>query len=377
MGDATESRSVVTELYNRYQANGFITEDEALACFVASSIPLSEIDAITEQLLNMGVLIRYDDDTEDEEGFSDRSRLDYNKIFQEVLTIAPGLETFIEYVKGITPPQTREAQNLIPQAQSGNLFARNRLIEMYLRTVIKQALYDSKRYSLPLEDTLHEGVVGLMLAIRKFDSTKHDKFSIYASRWVRQIISRSRRLRSNPMYFPTHVLDKLFLVQEKFMAHDCIECVDSDLVVCPALVSELCQLYDYSKEDATTYIIYLQQWLYIEDIGADSEKFSDCGMQDERLFESVDAAITSTGLEEALCSLTDREKLVIRLRFGFERGEPMTLEETGSIFGLTRERIRQIEAKALRKLRHPTRTMKYQHERASRKGVQSSDKKHK
>ena len=135
MEDATIHKQIILELYNRYQANGFITEDEALACFVAHKIPLNEIDIITEHLLTHGVVIKYSEDEEDDD-LTDRSKLDYNEIFNEVIEIAPGLSTFIEYVRTITPPQNREWMNLVPQAQSGNQYARNRLIEMYLRACL-------------------------------------------------------------------------------------------------------------------------------------------------------------------------------------------------------------------------------------------------
>ena len=351
MNSATARQKVITELYDLYVANGFITEDVTLACFVAHEIPLSEVDSITAHLLGVGVLIRLDDDDEEEETFSDRSKLDYNDIFNEVLETAPGLEVFIEYIRGITPPQHREWQKLIPQVQSGNEYARTRLIEMYLRTVIKQALYYSKRQELPLEDTIQDGILGILIAVDKFDPTSHEKFSTYAPWWIGQSIARRRWIPSNPMYFPVHAKDKVFQIQEQVAEHLCEKCQDNDLKICPTLCMEISEKYDMSADDAEELVFYFKQWCSLAALEEEDQALSDHGFLSDMLSENTETSATFMRVKQKIDELTEKEQRVLHLRYGLASEDEKTLEAVGIEMNVTRERIRQIESKALRKLR--------------------------
>lgn len=356
MGDAATRKIIVTELYNRYQANGFITEDEALACFAAQKTPISEIDSITEHLLALGVIIKIEDDDYDIEGFRDRSKLDYNEIFEEVLYLEPGLVTFIEYVRNITPPQNRETQNLISQVHNGNQYARNRLIEMYLRTVIKQALYHCKRYNLPLEDTIQDGILGLIIAIEKYDPAEHEKFSTYAPWWTRQSIQRQMGFSPLPLiYFPAHVQERLYTIYEIVKDHfyDC--CNESGF--CPNLISKISQKLSCSEETSKNLLSYYNPILSIEsELDSDEQLFSDYGRFEEKLLDTLNINDMEQNIPNIIKLLSEREQKVVNLRFGILDGKARTLEEVGTIMGVTRERIRQIEAKAIKRLRHPTKS---------------------
>jgi RNA polymerase primary sigma factor len=354
MGDATIRKLIIAELHNRYLANGFITEDEALACFVAHKTPLSQIDSLTEHLLTLGVIFKTDEDI-DAEAFSDRSKLDYSEIYAEVVKIEPGLEAFIKYVQGIAPPQHREAQNIIPQAKSGNQYARNRLIEMYLRTIVKQAIYYSKRFLLPLDDTIQDGVLGIITAIEKFDPYQHDKFSTYAPWWIGQSITRCRQLPTNSMRFSAQAIESLFAIQEAVLEHICEDCWQNDKIVCPKLAAQLGKQYEWTIDEASTYIFYHKQCQSLEDIDEDDEMLSDSGLCNELLFEGIEMSADVEIIAAQLQTLPEKEQLVISLRYGFTENGEMTLEEVGQIMKVTRERVRQIEAKALQRLRHPTR----------------------
>lgn len=348
MVGATERMQIIEKLYMDHQANGFVTEDEALSLFVAHKIPLNEIDSITEHLLSMGVIIKAEDNPDDD--FVDRSKLDYNEIFEEVVSIEPGLTNFIDYVRTITPPQNREWQNLMPQAKNGNPYAHNRLIEMYLRIAIKQALYSSQKYILPLEDTIQDGIVGLMVAIKKFDPTEHEKFSTYAPWWIGQSISRRRRLSNNPMYFPVHVLENLFPIQSIVLEHACEHCPNDARLICPNLLMKITSKYEWTPVEATDYIHYFKQWSYIEDYFEDNEEISDKGEFADYLAEYADLAYSRKVILNHINDLRERESLVIKLRYGFTDRGSLTLEDIGQILGVTRERVRQIEKKALRKI---------------------------
>ena len=349
-GEATRQQ-IISELYDLYVANGYITEDAALACFAVHKLPLNEIDFVTESLLTIGVLFRFEENEVEVDSFTDRSRLDYNEIFQEVLEIAPGLRTFIDYVREITPPQHREWLNLIPQVQNGNKYAQTRLIEMYLRTVIKQSLYYSKKYVLPLEDTIQDGILGIMIAVKKFDPFLHDKFSTYAPWWITQSITRYRWLPENPMYFPVHVKDRLFMIHEHVRTHVCDICADDNLIVCPTLCLEISQKHDMAIEKSQELIFYFKQWYSIDECKELPELFTDHGISQELLFEYSELSETFVRLKQRITKLTDKEQRVLILRYGLTGEGEKTLEEVGSVLNVTRERIRQIESKALRKLR--------------------------
>jgi len=350
MAEATIRHKIITELYNRYQANGFITEDEALAYFVANKVLLSEIDSITEHLLTLGVIIKLEDAGEDDENVNDRSKLDYNEIFDEVLSIQPNLINFIEYIRNIAPPQNREWQTLIPQAKNGNKYAYSRLIEMYLRIVIKQALYCHKKYQIPLEDTIQDGVIGLIIAIKKFDPTEHEKFSTYAPWWISQSISRRMQISSNPMYFPVHVKSVVFMLQKLMVEHDCNECDYEKMALCPAFVSETQKQLDCDVDMIKRYISYLYQWSSLEDFDLRGIEPNDRNECDCKMLELADASYISQTIHTLMENLKPREREVLIYRYGFFDGEPWTLEQIGNKLGITRERVRQIESKALRKI---------------------------
>lgn len=356
MEDEQIRQEIVAELYNRYQANGFITEEEALTCFAVYNLPLYEIDSLTEHLLTLGVIIKLEeDDEEDDQHITDRSKLNYNEIFNEVLFLEPNLHGFIEYIRNITPPRHREWQNLLPQAQNGNDFAFDRLVEMYLKTVVKQALYLSKKHHLPLEDTIQDGIVGLIISIKKFNLFEHDKFSTYAPWWITQTINRLKRIPGNPMYFPVHMKDNLFMIQDVIEEHICKYCPKDENNICQKLLQQLCEKYGWTIDDAAAYVLHYKQWSSLDDILEESnDKFNDKGMFETELIDNIDSDYIVKTYMEYLNKFELRERQVLLLRYGFTKKGEMTLEEVGKIFGVTRERVRQIENKAIQRLRSAT-----------------------
>jgi RNA polymerase primary sigma factor len=304
-------------------------------------------------LLTLGVIIKLEEDDSDEDELfaNDRSKLDYSEIFDEILLIQPELETFIEYARNITPPQHREWQNLIHQAQNGNAYARNRLVEMYLRVVIKQALYCYKKYQVSLEDTIQNGILGLITAIKKYNPAEQDKFPTYAPWWINQFIYRRMRIYNNPMYFPVHVKTTVFTVQEMIEEHYNSNCSCPDINSCEAFVNELQKKLDCEKDSAKQFLHYLSQWTSLDYIDHQSFELSDHGLLDNEMVESVNAIYTNQTILTIIACLKDREREVLLYRFGFFDGQPRTLEQVGVRLGVTRERVRQIEAKVLQRLR--------------------------
>lgn len=231
------------------------------------------------------------------------------------------------------------------------LAARDRMIEGNVRLVISIA----KRYvnrGLEFADLLEEGNVGLIKAVEKFNYRKGFKFSTYATWWIKQAITRAIADQSRTVRVPAHIIDainKVAKIQRRFLQTRGRE----------ATIAELAQRLSTPKEKLEALGKIAQFGVSIDKpIDEDESSFiGDFICDDKTVSPSHDAAVKLIGekLEEALKTLTLREEKVLRLRFGLGDGQPRTLEEVGQIFNITRERVRQIEVKALRKLRHPLR----------------------
>lgn len=198
MTNRSISEETIKNLQDLYKERGFITEENILDSVIDNNLSLNDIDRLCEILLSMGFIIRADTiktsstklKIDYEEEVYDRSQIDYEEFYKEVVSIDDSLSLFIKGVSRILPPQHREWSNLMPHAKNGNEFARQRILEMYLRTVIRISLWHHKKYDLPLADTIQEGFVGLITALEKYDLIRQENFATYAPWWVRQVIFR-------------------------------------------------------------------------------------------------------------------------------------------------------------------------------------------
>lgn len=345
---------IIDNIFNKYKSDGYVTEDNVFDALIESNVSLDKVDYICDVLLSMGVIIK-NDSIEDEDDFSyDYSQTDYDEIFRQVVEIDESLKFFIDEVKTIKPPQNREWQNLILQAQNGNKFAKERIFLMYLRIVIKTALYHYQRYNISLSEAIQNGGIGLMIAIEKFQDGKNDNFSQYAPWWIRQQMIRKAEFSETLLRYPVHYKNKMFLIYDIIAQHSCFQCLDE--VICPQLIKEVSKKLECNHIDASNLINSLIPALNLEELIEFNENiFNDNGLFEEELNEMIDSKKLKENIEEILSLLKDREKDVIKLRFGLGTYlDPKTLEEIGIIFGVTRERIRQIESNALRRLRHPS-----------------------
>lgn len=340
----TEFEQIVNRLYEQYKNRGYITEDEVLD----SDCSFDVLSAVTERLLDLGVIIKEEKPEAEEE--YDASRIDYNEILDKILAQHPELKTFIKYVRKIQSPQWKEWQSLLPQVESGNKWAKERLFGMYLRVVLKQAWYSHCEYGVSLLDAIQDGCYGLLYAISAFDRTENNSFLSYLTLAITGHIRRSADV---PYYqfitTPVHIKDNLYKIYSLYENHFCPECMCKRRKnECETLKDEIMVALDCSLAEAKEYLNLLTP--YYNEI---YELFDD---EQETPFDLEARANLKKVVVRLLSELSQTEEIVLRARYGFIDDMPLSLEDTGKLIGgVTRERVRQIEQVALNKLKHPTR----------------------
>jgi RNA polymerase primary sigma factor len=250
----------------------------------------------------------------------------------------------IGQVKLLTPA---EEIALAKRIKKGDEAAREHMIKANLRLVVKIAR-DYEGQGLPLLDLINEGNIGLMKGVERFDPTKGAKLSTYASWWIKQAIKRALSNQSKTIRLPDHVVDKLANIRRaEVKLHEMLDREPTDEELADFLRLDVRRVKIYRQ--ASKAPVSLDAPLSDDDSDQVSEIVADpnAAAPFERLVKETDTAL----LKEVLAGLTDREKAILAMRFGLNDGVEKTLEEIGKVFGVTRERIRQIESEALKKLR--------------------------
>ena len=337
------------ELIELGKKKGSITYEELAEKLKNLELDADSLDDLYNTLSenNISVVSENEEDDEDPSGVS-------NELLTKDLTINDPVRMYLKEIGQIKLLTTEEELELADRITAGDEQAKATLAEANLRLVVSIA----KRYvgrGMLFLDLIQEGNIGLMKAVEKFDVTKGYKFSTYATWWIRQAITRAIADQARTIRVPVHMVEtinKLARVERQLTLELNREPTEEELSKkMGTSVEKIRDIYKISQEPASLEI----------PIGEEDDSHLGDFIPDETNMSPEDFAVNELlkdEISEVLLTLTEREEKVIRLRFGLEDGRPRTLEEVGQLFGVTRERIRQIEAKALRKLRHPSRSRK-------------------
>ena len=342
-----------------------VLEYQEIVDFLAElALNEEQIEKVIEHLEKSGIdVLRItnddDDDVIDDEEImlSEEDEVDMENIDLSVpdgISIEDPVRMYLKEIGKVPLLSAEEEIELAQRMEEGDEDAKKRLAEANLRLVVSIA----KRYvgrGMLFLDLIQEGNLGLIKAVEKFDYRKGYKFSTYATWWIRQAITRAIADQARTIRIPVHMVEtinKLIRVSRQLLQELGRE----------PLPEEIAEEMNLPVERVREILKISQEPVSLETpIGEEEDSHLGDFIQDDNVPVPADAAaftLLKEQLEEVLGTLTEREQKVLRLRFGLDDGRARTLEEVGKEFNVTRERIRQIEAKALRKLRHPSRSRK-------------------
>jgi RNA polymerase primary sigma factor len=355
----------VSELVARGKQRGFITEDEIIHIMPEIESNLEKLEGLYEKLEMTGVRVVSSDEMlkletdEVAKGYEKKKAKPSELVVPEELDRSSSdlVQMYLKEIGKISLLTAEEEVRLAKANEKGDLAAKQKLTEANLRLVVSIAKkYVGRSHNLSLLDLIQEGNIGLFRAVEKFDYRKGYKFSTYATWWIRQAITRALADQSRTIRIPVHM----------------VETINKFTQITRRLVQELGR-EPLPEEIATEMGLEVDKIRHIQKISqetvsletsvGDSDDDSVLGdfIEDTETVmphQMASRKLLTNHVAEVLNELTPREQKILKIRFGLEDGVTHTLEEVGQEFGVTRERIRQIEAKALRKLRHPLRSRK-------------------
>lgn len=348
---------VKEQLTEQGKKTGVLAYDDIAEKLSNFELDSDQMDEFYEFLGDQGVEL-VGDNEESDPNLQDLEKEEDEEFDLNDLSVPPGVKIndpvrmYLKEIGRVDLLSAEEEIELAKRIEQGDEEAKRRLAEANLRLVVSIA----KRYvgrGMLFLDLIQEGNMGLIKAVEKFDYRKGYKFSTYATWWIRQAITRAIADQARTIRIPVHMVEtinKLIRVQRQLL---------QDLGREPT-PEEIAEDMDLTPEKVREILKIAQEPVSLETpIGEEDDSHLGDFIEDQDATSPSDHAayeLLKEQLEDVLDTLTDREENVLRLRFGLDDGRTRTLEEVGKVFGVTRERIRQIEAKALRKLRHPSRS---------------------
>lgn len=355
---AAASLDAISKLLDKGKKTGVLTYNEIMESLQSVDMSPDEIDELYDTFTKRGIdIIDNGNDIgpdDDSNLKDDEDDIDIDLSIPEGINIDDPVRMYLKEIGRVPLLSADEEIKLAKRMEDGDLEAQKGLAEANLRLVVSIA----KRYvgrGMLFLDLIQEGNLGLIKAVEKFDYNKGYKFSTYATWWIRQAITRAIADQARTIRIPVHMVEtinKLIRVSRQLL---------QSLGREPS-PEEIAKEMDVSVDRVREIMKIAQEPVSLETpIGEEEDSHLGDFIEDHDAPAPAEAAsfvLLKEQLEDVLDTLTEREEKVLRLRFGLDDGRARTLEEVGQNFGVTRERIRQIEAKALRKLRHPSRSKK-------------------
>ncbi len=352
MSDAASKKAIIKDLVEKGRKKGMLTYKEINESLEEMEIEPEQIEKIYESIEHLGIDVIEDMDEDLKQIATNEEEIDLS--LPEGINVDDHVRMYLKEIGKVPLLSPEEEVGLAQRMVDGDEEAKMRLTEANLRLVVSIA----KRYvgrGMLFLDLIQEGNLGLIKAVEKFDYSKGFKFSTYATWWIRQAITRAIADQARTIRVPVHMVEtinKLIRVSRQLL---------QELGRDP-LPEEIAREMNMSIDKVREIMKIAQEPVSLETpIGEEEDShLGDFIPDDDAPAPSEMASFTllKEQLMDVLDTLTSREEKVLRLRFGLDDGRPRTLEEVGKVFDVTRERIRQIEAKALRKLRHPSRSKK-------------------
>jgi RNA polymerase primary sigma factor len=347
------------DLLAKGEEQGFITQDDVLELFPQAELHVADLDSLYAELYRKdidvfeSVLAGQDSEIVEVNEELGAELESFDTIAREIPINDP-VRMYLKEIGRIPLLKREEEISLAQKVDVGDKKAKDKLTQSNLRLVVSIA----KKYmgrGMSFLDLIQEGNKGLIRAVEKYDWTKGYKFSTYATWWIRQAITRAIADQARTIRIPVHMVEtinKLMRTQRRMMQElgrePAAEELALELEITPDKVREILKISQKTTSLETP--IGDEEDSLLGDFIADDNQPSP--------YEQTSKQLMQENVREVLSSLSDREAKVVEYRFGLRDNKPMTLEEVGRKFGVTRERIRQIESKALRKLRHPSRRRK-------------------
>ena len=328
---------------------GSINEEDIYFKLLKYEATADEINSVIKQMQDSGIKVI-------QSAATDISKEDFSDLVASASVDDP-VKIYLKEIGKVPLLSADDEVELSRRAQEGDEYAKSKLAESNLRLVVSIAKRYSGRTNMAFLDLIQEGNIGLIKAVEKFDPTKGFRFSTYATWWIRQSITRALADQARVIRIPVHMVEtinKLTRVKRQLL---------QDLGRDPTS-AEIAEAMEISEDKVAEIQKIAQDPISLENPVGEEEDSKIADFIEDDTIKSPSEVAAQNLLREQLLSvidtLTPREQKVIRLRYGLDDSHPRTLEEVGREFNVTRERIRQIEAKALRKLRNPTRSKKLQ-----------------